>query len=730
MTSKNLYSKLMREDLKGRLWAVALIGLVFFFAYPVVAAFEAGPLKDAEFYEKALLEYAKQMETWLSFSNGMTVFLMMVTALVCGMSSFSYLNSRSKVDFYHSIPVRRERLFAANYLNGILIPAVPYALAVVLATVIAISNGVSGAVLWPVALSGFGLTMVYYILMYSIVVVAAMLTGNLVVGVLGTAVFSFYIPLVVVVTEGMYSMFFKTYVYWFQESFMSNLLRISPLMEYIYQVEQYGDTGFNLLAVAGALAVSVLFAIIACVLYGKRPSEAAGRAMAFPVSKPIIRIMITVLSGIGFGLFFWAMRISTGWAVFGVLCGGIIAHCVIEIIYHFDFKKLLCNKLQLAACLAVSLLVMLTFRYDWFGYDRYLPKEDQVKEVAINLRSLNSWISYGKTIRQEDGSYEWESTGDANYVFEHMHGEDTETALALAKAGIDKATEEKESGRSPYKFQSVRSSDGNPVTTIMLQYTLNSGRKVYRRYWLVIADHMELFEALNGSEQYKNGTYPIMKQLPEQVAQVRYREGEGFQPEVLLDEMTVEEKTALLTAYQQDFQELTLKQMEEELPVGLIRFVLQEDAEGMLWWEEQEATAKQNNRSFYNYGNIFEANFYPVYPSFQRTNQILAKYGIKSGSFLDGVEIKTIDVEYRIPDEGNYEVERAVIDNPIEIQALMELLKNRRISYYNPLFLIEEDWQIDITFIDSKAKLQSVSMCIPKGQVPDFVKDQLTKESD
>ena len=44
MTSRNLYSKLMKEDLKNRLWAVALIGLVFFFAFPVVAAFQAGDL--------------------------------------------------------------------------------------------------------------------------------------------------------------------------------------------------------------------------------------------------------------------------------------------------------------------------------------------------------------------------------------------------------------------------------------------------------------------------------------------------------------------------------------------------------------------------------------------------------------------------------------------------------------------------------------------------------------
>ena len=46
MTSKSLFFKLMKEDLKRRIWAVALISLGFFFFYPVVAAFTAGEIKE------------------------------------------------------------------------------------------------------------------------------------------------------------------------------------------------------------------------------------------------------------------------------------------------------------------------------------------------------------------------------------------------------------------------------------------------------------------------------------------------------------------------------------------------------------------------------------------------------------------------------------------------------------------------------------------------------------
>ena len=108
MTSKNLFFKLMREDLKRRMWAGALLSLGFFFFYPVVAAFTAGEIRDYADYAKGLADYENGLTRWLSFNCGMTVFLMMVAALICGLSSFSYLNSKSKVDFYHGIPVRRE----------------------------------------------------------------------------------------------------------------------------------------------------------------------------------------------------------------------------------------------------------------------------------------------------------------------------------------------------------------------------------------------------------------------------------------------------------------------------------------------------------------------------------------------------------------------------------------------------------------------------------------------
>ena len=156
MTSKNLFFKLMKEDFKRRLWVVTLIGLASFFAYPVAAAFMAGNINDYYgSYEWALLQYTQSMQVFLDFDNAMTCFGMVVASVICGLSSFSYLNSRSKVDFYHGIPVRREKLYLANYLGGILYLAVPYGICLAMAVVVGMANGVSGSLLCPIAVRGY-----------------------------------------------------------------------------------------------------------------------------------------------------------------------------------------------------------------------------------------------------------------------------------------------------------------------------------------------------------------------------------------------------------------------------------------------------------------------------------------------------------------------------------------------------------------------------------------------
>lgn len=701
--------------MKNRLWAIALIGLAFFFLFPVMAALMAGDLQDAVNYERAVQNYAENMQELLSFSFGATSFFMMIIALICGMSSFSYVNSKSKVDFYHGLPIRREKLYLVNSINGILIMAIPYGIMLVLGVIVAISNGANDAHLWHLAGTAFILNLVYYMLMYHTVIVSVMLTGNLVVSCLGVAVFCSIIPAVAGTILAYYNAFFDSFLYWHHEPVLDWSVRFSPVAEYVRQVGAYASTfregGVGQVsagALGGALAATVILAVTACVLYCKRPSEAAGKAMAFRISRPIIRIIITIEAALGSGLFFWAIRSNARWGVFGIFCGGIIAHCVIEIIYHFDFKKLFSHRLQLTGCLAVSLLIFGIFQYDWFGYDRYLPKEGQVKEAAINVNTLNAWVSYGETVHWNNGNYMWQGMGNTEYTLKEMKETDVKAILALAEAGI--------------AFQQEGTSNRGMQTRIEILYTLNNGRKVSRTYFVNLSDD-ELLERLYASEKFQKGTYPVLSLLPEQVADIRYREaGE----EQRLSRLTETEKAELLTTFQQEWQEMTIGQMKKEAPVGLIRFAQPLEMEGL--------DAQERSEERYYYGDLIDRNYYPVYPSFQKTVQLLANHHIYAGDALIRLPIDEIQLEYTAgKDDGNLdeiytrETQVAVFDQPEEIAVLRELLCQEDILYYNDLYQRQSSYRGWVNYRDHDGSVKSISVSFPIDRAPEFVKKRLTQ---
>ncbi len=739
MTSKNLFFKLMKEDIRNRIWAVALISLGCFFFYPVAAAFMAGNMKDYQGYDRALLAYTRDMKNLLAFDNGFTLFVMSVASLICGLSSFSYLNSKSKVDFYHSLPVRREKLYLANYLDGILFLALPYGLSVVMAVVIGSANGVDAGMLCWHALAACGLHIIYFILMYTVVVLAAMMTGNLVVGFMGTMVFWFYMPLLFGVIQGCFIAFFPTYYAPPQEELFSFGMRISPMVQYFWQIDQYGSPESRTVASAlAALGISAVLAGTGCFLYQKRPSEAAGRAMAFKISCPIIRICICMLSALCLGLMFWGMQESSGWLAFGSICGAVISHCVIEIIYNFDFKKLFSHWVQMAVCVAASLVIMLSFRYDIAGYDTYLPQSGQVESTAISIGIMNNWVSYGEMKwDDEDEEYFW---NPAAAPWEEMQCQEIDAVLGIAQSGIQQTALSKK--EKYYKDEDTNiqllGADGptsvfvagkthteKPLeewSRVVVRYTLRGGRNVYRGYYMNLAQVGDMVDRVCTDPSYLQATFPLMARGADEVAVLSYREQEE---QIGLDSLDAGAKEELLATYQKEFSALGVEQMRSEFPVGLIRFSTYNYEEARQWWDSLEGRKRKEERGWY-YDSWMNEDYYPLYPSFTGTIELLERYGIEPGSYEQGEEISFVTV---VSYEDRYDGSRtAVISAPEEVELLRAVLKDEARRYYAPIFLAEGPEAV-IHYKKGNGE-DGRSMIFPKGEVPGFVYERLEEEGE
>lgn len=744
MTLKSWFFKLQQEDLKRRLWAIALLFLVCFFALPVGLAITMENAAATDYYRyndwrplvndgtllkeqfEIMLSHAKleaAMEH-IRFGNGMLVFLLIIAAVVMGISSFSYLHNKKKVDFYHSIPVRREKLFLVQFIDGILLTAGAFGVNLILAVMVASFYGVHGSRVISAALSSFCLNMLYYCLNYSVVVIAVLLTGNTIISLMGTAVFFFFMPAMSLILTHYFSVFFMTAPSssWISQSPLIWIMeRMSPLYANMASLGiDLEKAGFPWMQSLVDGAAFLLLNLAALFLYRFRPSEAAGKAMAFKVSMAPIRILLVLGAGMGGGMFFWSLQSQVKWGIFGVICATLICHCIIEIIYQSDFKKLFSHKIQLVICLTAGCLLFLGFRYDWCGYDSYIPSEDKIASMTVDM-ALDSgyqedWSYYVEEEENEYGKRELVLRHRERQEYLEEKGRLTEikNVLLLVEEGRSKALADREQRlgetlRIKVAMDSAASSIGiiggadGPTsvfvagkigeeeekreeyyTNMEVCYTLKSGRKVRRRYNLYLSNVLEAYDKLYSQEEYKNGIYAWMQeQKPEDLSMVYYQEG-GEKIRYTAGES--DEIEALLLAYQADIMELTPEVRRREDPIAALRFV-RNDVEALIKQRQnrresmiarmaqgKDTEAYHVNEDEFRMELLNLTGQWPVYPSFKRTIEVLKQQGVDPGTFFSWENIKKIEMraenfleeteEYRISYPEGRELEAIQKENP------------------------------------------------------------------
>ena len=141
------------------------------------------------------------------------------------------------------------------------------------------------------------------------------MTGNTIVNVLGSAVFFLWGPGTVMLLIGYFSGYYITF-YQDGNRFVELLQKSSPAPWYIGAVSEPEKAGSMAL---WAVAVTVLLIALCVFLYKKRPSEAAGRAMAFrkkPAGYQVAPCSAGLHSPV---LIFREMMGSDGWSIFGLV---------------------------------------------------------------------------------------------------------------------------------------------------------------------------------------------------------------------------------------------------------------------------------------------------------------------------------------------------------------------------------------------------------------------------
>ena len=220
MKSKTLFINILYDTWKKQIGTFILSLVLLFLALPVKSLMvitEHSPLlttadKVKEFRYGVFPGLFQAGSPFESSCFIMTLLIAVLMGMVAGWTGFAYLQDKKTVDLYHSIPVKRKEL----YLIKVLICGIDFLGPVLInSAIVLVIASIRG--LMTVSLVGNLASMsigcfVFCLVFYSIAAVSMLLTGKVRYGVLGTLMFQSAPAIMCFLINGLYSVYFETFV--------------------------------------------------------------------------------------------------------------------------------------------------------------------------------------------------------------------------------------------------------------------------------------------------------------------------------------------------------------------------------------------------------------------------------------------------------------------------------------------------------------------------------------
>lgn len=468
MTSKNSFWANCRENHKRRIWVwiVAVLsqllvygGMTMVYLSRIRSFYEGGTYRTRQAFEEAMYQAARDA---LGFSDNVYPFIMILGAII-GIQGFSYLYDRRKVDMYHSVPVAKGRRFAVVYLNGLMIYVVSYLAGLFVSMVLAGAQGAVNAAVISDAGLAFLWNLFLFLVSYHMMILSVMLTGNRFV----TACVYLFLGLFEICANAMKNAlswdFYDTYTIAFKDSApkLSVYYDCTANIWQLKNLKEAGEKAALAFPIMGKWAViAAVFLALSWIAYRKRASEAAGKAIAFPVLKPFLKVAVAIPGALLIGsLVYDSSNGNVTLMAAGMLAGAVIICAALEVLYAFDIRCILKHLPSTGVAIAGVLAIFCIFKWDLTGYDKYIPDQNRVESIAISLDSYydNYWDENRQYINSDD------------YIKENMFLTDAKPVLALA--AMSRQTDAEDMGQS---------------RTLQVLYRLKSGREKARR---VVVDY-------------------------------------------------------------------------------------------------------------------------------------------------------------------------------------------------------------------------------------------------
>ena len=748
MTCRKLFFNSTFYDVRRRSWCMALFFIVQFFFISVNALLsiqnyiglenEALGISSPINIQEAIQSVFE--ENIFSFDNLFQLLLLIVSAVILAMTGFSYLNSKKKVDFTHSMPVKREMLFLSRYTAGLLLYAIPLFLNVGIGLLIAVfSKGINVYVLKS-ALWFFVYHLIYFLLFYSTAILAIVLIGNLVVSFLGMGILFTYQSVMWAIVVAFKETFFETYMDEYQlfkacDPIGLLIRQMGSFSRNYYTYDYAGRAiraeGAYFYSTGGKMALIALFGAVvtgavALLLFRLRKSEASGKSLVFPKSEPIVKVALLIPSGALGGIIFY--RIASGfkalWYIFGAVVFFALAAIVIEIIFRQDFKSFFQHKISALTGAGVILVFTLCFCLDLLGFDTRIPKSSRIESVGISI----------PVVETDDADYFYSGDSDF-YVYDNSHNdhfyydvlsggyvyrsgfndilnlctitgeEEVEKVRALAEYYVEnRKSFEKLMGFRNFSNLSDQAAlwtaDGDGEENVQwvncqVVYRLKNGEKVYRSYMLPYGEEfLEVVEPIFANEDYKMAVNPVFMDTVNYSYLFTQNTFTENRKRIARDD-----KERLLECLKKDVMKMTFERA---------------------WTENKKGSFYMTNpMRGKSSGSCY------VYEGYDNTLGWLSENGVSLESNLDEIHVTNVNIEYLGGLPGYDSYESIDLTDAEEMKDILNYLIRPEFIAPGVQTSLESNTMVMIEYdiVDKEEYYQNQFFNLK--EIPDFVKDKL-----
>lgn len=407
-------------------------------------------------------------------------------SIVIPMVVYSYFDNKRALDVFHSLPVTRGKMFAGNFLAGLtllyapyLLTVLPTALAIDVTTYFRLKHYQTDYLFAPEYLrytlyGAVGMLFCFALMTFLMICCSTILesAGYFAIITLG------YVGLVAIVFSLVGNATFG-YTNFPAQNF---LLRFSPF----YILENTSLQTLDYKWIIQLLLVTALFIYLAARRALGRKSEQVGGGYVWPPVYYAAAIGGSIAVGLVSSELFELNGVPS--VILSIVLG-VLAYVILDTIRNRGFKNIVrAGLVSVCATAGVGLAALLISVTGTFGYEQWMPKEEEIVSVRVEMSNTES-VSLSNDFPLTDP----ESIGKVLACHK---------AILTNQRTIEKDRTQPLVEYTPYVFDSGDNAYAYGSCSVRIDYTMKNGKTVSRRYWSIPAALTKTLSEIAGSQVY------------------------------------------------------------------------------------------------------------------------------------------------------------------------------------------------------------------------------------